>query len=211
MGTLALERLAPLFVLSIAYADPVPSWPSSFSAVFDEYTWFQGAAQMHRGSIAYSANAGNVSGAAVQVIRRTVSQLNPICNEVHVNRTTPCEQHARNGSRYLHWPVENECCLHCTAGCGPLEPGWPAALPHLYTGLRQVHGATCHTWLVQSGTPDRIGTEVGTGRLCELYDGGASFTGDNPFNWQVHPESYADVPTVAQLALPEACAQALRC
>ena len=82
MGTLALERLAPLFVLSIAYADPVPSWPSSFSAVFDEYTWFQGAAQTHRGSIAY---------------------------------------------------------------------------------------------------------------------------------WQVHPESYADVPTVAQLALPEACAQALRC
>ena len=164
-------------VLSSSFSDPVPRWPSSFSASFHESTWFGGVAQQNGGSVSYLFK--NDSGSApVQVIRRARSQLNPICEHARPNRTTPCTHYMTGASRYLLWPEEQECCLHCTKGCGALLPSWPTAVPSLYTGLRDVRNATCHTWLVQSGTPDRIATEVGTGRLCELYDGGAGFTGD---------------------------------
>jgi hypothetical protein len=164
------------FLVLSTCSDPVPRWPSSFSASFHESTWFGGVAQQSGGSVSYLFK--NDSSAPVQVIRRARSQLNPICNDVRPDRATPCTHYMAGASRYLLWPEEQECCLHCTKGCGALLPSWPTAVPSLYTGLRDVRNATCHTWLVQSGTPDRIATEVGTGRLCELYDGGAGFTGD---------------------------------
>lgn len=181
-------------VLSSSFSDPVPRWPSSFSASFHESTWFGGVAQQNGGSVSYLFK--NDSGSApVQVIRRARSQLNPICEHARPNRTTPCTHYMTGASRYLLWPEEQECCLHCTKGCGALLPSWPTAVPSLYTGLRDVRNATCHTWLVQSGTPDRIATEVGTGRLCELYDGGAGFTGDV----SSHPAPACGLRTCASL------------
>ena len=66
-------------------------------------------------------------------------------------------------------------------------------------------------WYLHSGTPDRVATQVGSGALCEVYDGGADFTGDNPFQWTIDPQSYSTTPTAAELALPAACADAAPC
>ena len=57
----------------------------------------------------------------------------------------------------------------------------------------------------------RVATQVGSGALCEVYDGGADFTGDNPFQWTIDPQSYSTTPTAAELALPAACADAAPC
>lgn len=183
------------------------SWPTSFFASFVEDTWFHDGASSHSGTVAYLWDGKS----AAQVIKRAVSKLNPICDEVRPNRSTPCSHHMVGASRYLAWPEEGECCLHCDHGCGALRPSWVDAVPSFYTGLRQVRGATCHSWLLQSGTPDRLATEVGSGRLCELYDGGADFTGDNPFSWAVDPATYSEAVPPRELELPASCSAARRC
>ena len=96
-------------------AAPVARWPASFSAAFLESTWYRGGAQTHSGTVSYLWNGTS----AVQVIRRENSTLNPICAEVRPGRTTPCTHYAPDGaSRYLLWPEDGECCLHCTKDCG---------------------------------------------------------------------------------------------
>jgi hypothetical protein len=152
-------------------------------------------------------------------MQRAVSNLNPICAEYYPDRTTPCTHHIHNESRYLYWPQEKECCLKCNSpGCGLLLPTWPTAVPHYYSGRRAINGVDCHTYFLQSGTPDRVATSTGNfpkgypkGRVCELYDGGASFTGDNPFNWAIIPDSYKDTVDAADIKLPEVCMGAKRC
>jgi hypothetical protein len=149
--------------------------------------------------------------ARVQIIRRESSELNPICNEVKPNRTTACYHQLVNASRYLYWPVEGECCLHCTHNCGVLTPQWVTAVPYFYTGRRVINGASCNTWYIQSGTPDRFASTVDGGDVCELYDGGAGFTNDNPFQWAVTPDSYNRTVDPGTLVLPAACANAAPC
>lgn len=187
---------------------PDPAMPLLFSAEFDETTWHDNSTQIHRGRVYYDWTLG------AQVIKRAVSVLNPICAEVQPGRTSPCTHHIHNGSRYLFWPDESDCCLHCDGrneSCGILKPTWPTAMSHWYSGRRVINGVDCHTWFVQSGTPDRIATSTGlgtdypAGRLCELYDGGADFVDDNPFQWAIIPSSYQDTVEPTDVALPAVC------
>jgi hypothetical protein len=181
----------------------VPTWPHVFSANFTETTWYNGKVQQREGYVAYDWTQ------RVQVIRRPDSHLNPICNEIKPNRTSTCYQHSVNASRYVYWPDEGECCLHCT-DCGVLSPNWVTAVPYFYTGKRIIGGASCNTWYIQSGTPDRLASTA-DGDLCELYDGGADATDDNPFQWTVSPASYRRSTNPRELLLPGVCLAAKRC
>jgi hypothetical protein len=190
--------------LVVSQTPSPPVWPTPFSAEFVETTWSNGGMQQHNGSIAYDyANR-------IEVIRRQVSELNPICNEVKPNRTSPCNHHIVGASRYLYWPEEDECCLHCTKNCGVLRPDWVTAVPYYYTGKRVIAGASCETWFIQSGTPDRFAATV-DGDLCELYDGGAGFTGDNPFQLSISPASYQRSVNPQDVLLPKACSAQTKC
>ena len=81
---------------------PAPVWPQEFAADFVETTWFGGngtEVQQTPGSVVYSWSQ------RTQVMRRSISRLNPICNEVRPNRSSPCEHFIVNESRYLYWPL----------------------------------------------------------------------------------------------------------
>ena len=97
--------------------------------------------------------------------------------------------------------------LHCTQGCGVLKPDWITSVPYFYTGKRVISGVSCLTWFVQSATPDRFASTA-SGQVCELYDGGADFTDDNPFQWSVLPASYKTTADPLEMVLPPACTQA---
>lgn len=191
------------------HPDPIPVWPSSFAASMVETTWYGSSMQRHNGSVAYRWGSGGAD--AAEVITRSISLLNPICNGARPNRTTPCLHHVHGATRFLVWPTESECCVHCTSDCGVLTPTWVTAVPNYYIGRREIGGASCDEWYLHSGTPDRVATQVESGALCEVYDGGADFTGDNPFQWSIDPESYSTTPTAEELALPAACVGAAKC
>eukprot|EP00756_Hemistasia_phaeocysticola_P055214 Hpha_TRINITY_DN31131_c0_g1::TRINITY_DN31131_c0_g1_i1::g.32963::m.32963 len=185
---------------------PTPVWPLAFSASFVESTWYKGGMQQYEGGVVYDWERKG------QVINRKVSMLNPICNEARPNRTTPCVHHLVGDSRYLIWPGDGgECCLDCNQSCGVIKPSWVNAVPSSYIGLRNFNNVTCNEWYLNSDTPDRLATTVDKGELCELYDGGADFTGDNPFQWSILPSTYRHSVDPSDLVLPPQCVHAARC
>eukprot|EP01061_Rhynchopus_euleeides_P006682 TRINITY_DN1572_c0_g2_i1.p1 TRINITY_DN1572_c0_g2~~TRINITY_DN1572_c0_g2_i1.p1 ORF type:complete len:207 (+),score=40.63 TRINITY_DN1572_c0_g2_i1:43-663(+) len=181
-------------------ADFAPVWPAKFLANFTEDTWFEGSHQQNAGWVAYDWNS------TAEVIYRPNGKLNPICNMVKKGDTSPCIHHSVSPmERYIIYPTEQFCCIFCKQYCGALSPSWVTAVPYKYAGLREIGGATCNEFLIESNTPDRVAFKNGTGELCELYDGGADFTGDNPFQWTVVQSAYTTTFDSAVLKLPSYC------
>ena len=187
-------------------AEFVPVWPLSFQANFTENTWYGGVHQQTPGWVAYDWNA------TTEVIYRENGMLNPICNGVKRGVQLPCIQHSPTGmERYIIYPTERFCCIDCREYCGTLNPKWVTAVPWNYAGVREIGGVTCNEYLINSNTPDRAAFKNGTGELCELYDGGADFTGDNPFQWTVLQSTYKTTVDKSILKLPSYCAGAQSC
>ena len=202
-----MNSLIVLFAAATtAAADPVLTWPAKFYANFTEDTWFQGGYQRNPGWVAYDYSK------TTEVIYRPVSELNPICNGVKRGYTGPCVHHSPTGSeRFIIYPEIRECCRECQSACGTLTPKWVDAVPKVYMGLRQFDNVTCNEYVMESDTPDRVATMVHSGALCELYDGGAGFTGDNPFQWTIRQSTYTtDVPQNL-LQLPSYCSPTKSC
>ncbi|KNC85983.1 hypothetical protein SARC_01859 [Sphaeroforma arctica JP610] len=183
-----------------------PTWPTEFYAAFTEDTWYQNQQQSERGWMLYSYAHGT------QAIYRPVSKFNPICDRVKPGDETPCIHHSTDGaSRFLIWPNTRECCLYCQEGCGTLNPQWVTAAPFHYAGIRNYNGVACDEWVIESSTPDRVAFSQKTGALCELYDGGASFTGDNPFQITIDPNTYTKEIEPNMLQLPSYCFPVKKC
>eukprot|EP01060_Flectonema_neradi_P037745 TRINITY_DN769_c0_g1_i1.p1 TRINITY_DN769_c0_g1~~TRINITY_DN769_c0_g1_i1.p1 ORF type:complete len:214 (+),score=41.31 TRINITY_DN769_c0_g1_i1:48-644(+) len=193
-------------LLTLAMAvTPVVTWPPKFYANFTEETWFQGGYQRNPGWVAYDYEHTS------EVIYRPNGELNPICNGVKKGYTGPCVHHSPNGNeRYMIFPALKECCLECSRDCGTLTPKWVDAVPHVYLGLRQFDNVTCNEFVLESNTPDRVATSH-SGTLCELYDGGAAFTGDNPFQWTIKQSTYTTTVPQSLLQLPSYCSPAKSC
>lgn len=182
------------------------TWPVAFFANFTEDTWFSGGHQSTRGWIAYSWVH------TAEVIAHEVGKLNPICNSIRPGDESQCVHHSVNGNtRYLLWPDKRECCIHCSKACGVESPSWVQAVPSVYMGVRQIGGTSCDEWVLQSDTPDRVALRVGDGAVCELYDGGANFVGDNPFQLSMDSASYTAQVDPQLLALPDYCNAARDC
>ena len=193
-------RLCLALLVSGVVGKETPIWPVSFQANFTEETWYSGGYQQNAGWVAYNWNATS------EVIYRANGVLNPICNEVRRGVAAPCVQHSVTGmERYIIYPDDKFCCIECREYCGTLNPSWVTAVPYYYVGLREIGGATCHEFLINSNTPDRVAFKNATGELCELYDGGAGFTGDNPFQWTVHQDTYTADFDKSVLELPAYC------
>merc|ERR1711916_107530 len=157
-------------------------------------------------SVAYSYTDDLVG----EVIYRPVSLVNPICNAVRPNSTEPCWQISPNTTtRFVAFV--GSCCKLCDDDCGVLKPSWATAVPYLYGGWVAFGNQTCNSWTLNSNTPDRLSTDIHTGNLCSMYDGGASYTGDGPWYWEVFADTYSTEVTAADLALPATCENAQPC
>eukprot|EP00998_Keelungia_sp_KM082_P008846 NODE_5025_length_731_cov_106.562914_g5002_i0.p1 GENE.NODE_5025_length_731_cov_106.562914_g5002_i0~~NODE_5025_length_731_cov_106.562914_g5002_i0.p1 ORF type:complete len:228 (+),score=32.69 NODE_5025_length_731_cov_106.562914_g5002_i0:73-684(+) len=183
---------------------PKPVWPQQFHATFDETTWNGTQSAVKQGQVWYKwANT-------TQVIVRADGTVNPLCKTVKPGLHDSCVMHSLNtDERYIYYPNQQFCCKYCTKDCGTLTPEWVTAVPYLYAGWREIAGKKCNMWTLSSNTPDRLGTSVEDGSLCELYDGGADYPGDGAWQWAV--TSYSNSVPDSALQLPEYCAGVSSC
>ena len=134
-----------LSAVALAESPSAPQWPTEWTADFietisDKHTTV--------GTYYYDASdAENVKN----VVYRSNGRNDAVC---HSKIDEPCVQYIVEGKRYVHYPLDDECCFCCDSahGCGAMKPSWLSTAE--YQGEDHICTRDVYGWFIQGNEPN---------------------------------------------------------